>query len=335
MVILVALLIFFYIHESNCYQSHIYHKSTLLSTKLASSASAIEADVIVIGSGIGGMCCASLLSAVGKKVIVCEAHYEIGGCAHEFCMTEDGVVRPTDSSLPESLPLYKFEAGPSLYSGLSQERSANPLKHVFQMIGEEPEWITYDIWTGFFPEAPEGFRQSVGATAFETTLRKYGGPNALNEWKLLSSALRPLAEGVMKLPTVAIRPDLGAIRTIVLPYLVPLFKTIKQGQKLTRPFSKFYEELEIKDSFLKNYMNLLCFLLQGLPDYGTSSAVMAYMVEDLFKPEGQPLSRNHQLIYSPTHLLTHLLTQVCSTFLKEAAARLWLPWNELLLNTVE
>ena len=155
------------------------------------------------------------------------------------------------------------------------------------MIDEEPEWIQYEIWQGFFPEcADSGFRQSVGAEAFEETLRKYGGPNALNEWKTLSSALRPLAEGVMKLPTVAIRPDLGAIKTIVLPYLVPLFKTIAQGQKLTRPFSEFYEELDIKDSFLKNYMNLLCFLLQGLPDYGTSSAVMAYMVEDLFKPNG-------------------------------------------------
>ena len=309
MLLLVLLLIFLCIDDSNGYHASISHKS-ILSTKLASSTSATEADVIVIGSGIGGMCCASLLSAVGKKVIVCEAHYEIGGCAHEFCMTEDGVVRPTDSPVSASLPLYKFEAGPSLYSGLSQERSANPLKHVFQMIGEEPEWITYDIWTGFFPEAPEGFRQSVGAEAFEATLRKYGGPNAMTEWKSLSSALRPLAEGVMKLPTVAIRPDLGALRTIVLPYLVPLFKTIKQGQKLTRPFSEFYEELQIKDSFLKNYMNLLCFLLQGLPDYGTSSAVMAYMVEDLFKPNGHffTSSLTYSFIHSLTltHLLAHL-----------------------------
>ena len=90
----------------------------------------------------------------------------------------------------------------------------------------------------------------------------------------------------MKLPTVAIRPDLGALRTLVLPYIVPLFNTIKQGRKLTRPFSEIYDELNITDKFLKNYLNLLCFLLQGLPDYGTSTAVMAYMIEDLFKPDG-------------------------------------------------
>jgi hypothetical protein len=35
---------------------------------------------------------------------------------------------------------------------------------------------------------------------------------------------------------------------------------------------------------LKNYLNLLCFLLQGLPAEGTISAVMAYMIDDFFKP---------------------------------------------------
>jgi hypothetical protein len=51
-------------------------------------------------------------------------------------MSEDGRVYPTDSkNFPADLPMYKFEAGPSLYSGLSQERSPNPLKNVFQMIG--------------------------------------------------------------------------------------------------------------------------------------------------------------------------------------------------------
>ena len=40
----------------------------------------------------------------------------------------------------------------------------------------------------------------------------------------------------------------------------------------------------ITDPFLKNYLNLLCFLLQGLPAEGTISAVMAYMIDDFFKP---------------------------------------------------
>ena len=41
-------------------------------------------DAIVIGSGIGGMSCASALSHYGKKVLVLEQHYVPGGYTHSF-----------------------------------------------------------------------------------------------------------------------------------------------------------------------------------------------------------------------------------------------------------
>lgn len=41
-------------------------------------------DVIVIGSGMGGMSCASALSNLGKKVLVLEQHYIPGGFTHMF-----------------------------------------------------------------------------------------------------------------------------------------------------------------------------------------------------------------------------------------------------------
>ncbi|MCK9360715.1 NAD(P)/FAD-dependent oxidoreductase [Patescibacteria group bacterium] len=41
-------------------------------------------DAIVIGSGIGGLSVASLLSRQGKKVLMLERHYEIGGYTHAF-----------------------------------------------------------------------------------------------------------------------------------------------------------------------------------------------------------------------------------------------------------
>ncbi|MEI7512786.1 MAG: NAD(P)/FAD-dependent oxidoreductase [Candidatus Uhrbacteria bacterium] len=41
-------------------------------------------DAIVIGSGIGGLSVASILSKQGKKVLVLERHYEIGGFTHTF-----------------------------------------------------------------------------------------------------------------------------------------------------------------------------------------------------------------------------------------------------------
>ena len=67
------------------------------------------------------------------------------------------------------------------------------------MIGEEPDWITYDIWGAFLPEG--SFKVSIGAEPFEDVLRKYGGPTAVSDWRKLAAALRPVADGVMELPT--------------------------------------------------------------------------------------------------------------------------------------
>ena len=50
-------------------------------------------DVIVIGSGIGGLSCAAYLAKVGKKVLVLEQHYIAGGCMHSF--EENGIEHET------------------------------------------------------------------------------------------------------------------------------------------------------------------------------------------------------------------------------------------------
>ena len=41
-------------------------------------------DAIIIGSGIGGLCTAALLSLKGKSVLVLEKHFKIGGWTHTF-----------------------------------------------------------------------------------------------------------------------------------------------------------------------------------------------------------------------------------------------------------
>ena len=41
-------------------------------------------DVIVIGSGIGGLACAALLAKLGRKVCVLEQHYTAGGFTHSY-----------------------------------------------------------------------------------------------------------------------------------------------------------------------------------------------------------------------------------------------------------
>ena len=86
------------------------------------------------------------------------------------------------------------------------------------MIGEEPEWITYDLWGAHLPEAPDGYELSIGAENFKEILRRYGGPSALADWEKLSAELRPLSKGVMGIPSTAVRGDWGLLLTLAAKY---------------------------------------------------------------------------------------------------------------------
>ena len=41
-------------------------------------------DCLIIGSGISGLCCGAMLSKMGKKVLILEKHYMVGGLTHTF-----------------------------------------------------------------------------------------------------------------------------------------------------------------------------------------------------------------------------------------------------------
>ncbi|GBF96586.1 carotene isomerase [Raphidocelis subcapitata] len=228
-----------------------------------------EADVVIIGSGIGGLCCGALLARYGLRVTVCESHSVAGGAAHTF--ERDG---------------YHFESGPSLYSGMdSRGPGANPLAHVFQAIGEDLELIKYNEWNVLVPEGQ--FLTRIGNDNFFGVLDAMGkGPAAKRDWARLQEVMKPLARAATLLPPVAIRFDPGVVVSALGRYLPQLLSGGADALKLTGPFSKILDGT-VSDPFIKNWMNLLCFLLSGLPADGTIAAEVAFMFDQWYRPDCQ------------------------------------------------
>ena len=103
--------------------------SSSTSTSTTSEESS-ETDVVIIGSGVGGLTAGALLAKYGMRVTVCESHpYAAGGALHSW--KRDG---------------YTFESGPSLWSSLGSRPSVNPLGQVLDALDEELELLEYNDW---------------------------------------------------------------------------------------------------------------------------------------------------------------------------------------------
>ncbi|XP_027921200.1 prolycopene isomerase, chloroplastic [Vigna unguiculata] len=233
-----------------------------------------EADVVVIGSGVGGLCCGALLARYGEDVLVVESHDQPGGAAHSF-----------------DIKGYKFDSGPSLFSGLqSRGPQANPLAQVLDALGETLPCATYDSWMVHIPEGQ--FLSRIGPTDFFKDLQQYAGPNAVHEWRKLLDAVLPLSAAAMALPPLSIRGDWGVLSTAAARYAPSLFKSFLQmgprtalgATKLLRPFSEILDDLQLKDPFIRNWIDLLSFLLAGVKANAVLSAEMVYMFAEWYKP---------------------------------------------------
>ncbi|KMZ72585.1 Carotenoid isomerase 1 [Zostera marina] len=233
-----------------------------------------EADVIVIGSGIGGLSCGGLLARYNQDVVVLESHEHPGGAAHSFKIKD-----------------YNFDSGPSLFSGFrSKGLQANPLAQVLDALGETIPCASYDSWMVHIPEAT--FLSKIGPTSFLKDLEKYASVEASREWSKLLNAVLPLSGVAMALPPLAIRGDLGVLSTAGIRYAPSLLKSfIKMGPqgalgatKLLRPFSEIVDSLNLKDPFVRNWIDLLCFLLAGVKSDGVIAAEIIYMLAEWYKP---------------------------------------------------
>nr|ATQ36022.1 prolycopene isomerase-like1 [Sargassum integerrimum] len=205
-----------------------------------------------------------MLSRHGDKVTVLESHYHPGGVAHAFDI--DG---------------YRFDAGPSLWAGMS-EAGTNPLRQILDVLEEEVDWIGYDGWGMHIPEGY--FRFRTGPDAFVEEIRRLGGEDDVRQWKELVEKMRPLLRAAAAIPPLALRGDYWAPLTL-LPYLINALRHAGPGVKaLQGPFTAVLEGTVKKGSFLFRWLDYLSFALSGLPADGTMAAAVIYTIGDLHRP---------------------------------------------------
>ena len=143
--------------------------------------------------------------------------------------------------------------------------------------------ITYDLWGTYLPEGSL-IADAVGADEFFKKLDVCGGPDAKEQWQRLMERIRPLGDAIFGLPPSAIRRDgfVGLTMGRYAPALADVI--IKGGSSLQDPFSKILDEENITDPFIRNWLDLICFLLQGATTKDAPTTLMAYMLSDFYRP---------------------------------------------------
>ncbi|HBB35640.1 MAG TPA: all-trans-retinol 13,14-reductase [Cyanobacteria bacterium UBA8803] len=216
-------------------------------------------DNIVIGSGIGGLTAAALLSRYGKRVLVCESHAIAGGAAHSFHRRG-----------------FEFDSGPSFYCGLGNQRpSLNPLRQVLDILGESLPTIPYDPLGHYhFPEGTfpvysnlERYREAVA----EIT------PQGAKELAQFEKRLLELYAGLQNIPILALRSDWQVIPILIGRYLPALLKLLPQLGTIQSSVGEVMDKT-VRDPWVRRLIDLECFLLSGLKARGTIAPEVAFML---------------------------------------------------------
>jgi len=221
-----------------------------------------ETDFAVIGSGIGGLCCAALLARYGYPVTVCESHTVPGGAAHGF--ERDG---------------FHFESGPSFFTGLSAPESTNPIKQILDLLGERVETVSYDSWNTHLPEGT--FVSSSDRERYHQQLARFCSEQGLEEWRRMEARLDQLAAGLGDLPMAAMRADAGALLSMG-RYVVGMLKNLSAARQFQRSFAWLVDQ-EISDPFLRHLCDFDCFSLSGMDAGGTPLSEMVFMFRERFR----------------------------------------------------
>jgi len=251
------------LQRSRCPGSTRARRGVVVASAAASAAD--EVDVVVIGAGIGGLCCGALLARHGLNVMVCESHTHPGGAAHGF--------ERRSKDYPGGV--FKFDTGPSFFAGLAHSPSSNPLKQVLDLLGEEIDVISYDKWNYILPEGTFVCTGDAAKYREQIGLPQFGGAEGRQQWEALEKRMQPLMMGNDMPMAAALRYDLGAIFTLG-RYLEGLAKMGPVAGTIQGPFRALVET-EVRNTFVKNLIDLECFMLSGQSSRGTITAEMAFM----------------------------------------------------------
>lgn len=250
-----------------------YEKPTYPGTGNGLSGDEGEYDVIVIGSGMGGLTCGALSAKYGSKVLVLESHIKVGGSAHTFTRVHNG-------------EKYSFEVGPSIFEGLDKP-SLNPLRMVFDILEESMPVETYKglgFWT------PEGYwRFPIGdKAAFEKLLMDQcgkDGPKAIREWNALRDRLKTLGGSTTAVALLNLRQDPGFLATTAgaLPFVATHPDVFADLPLTFDDLSKTVDEI-VTVPFVRNFIDLMC-IFCGFPAKGAMTAHILYILERFFEED--------------------------------------------------
>ena len=216
-------------------------------------------DVIIVGSGIGGLTAGSLLARYGYNVLICESHGIPGGAAHSF--TRKG---------------FAFDSGPSFYAGIgSHTASLNPLQQILTVLGESLETVPYDPLGEFhFPEGT--FRAYQENERYCQEIARIT-PQGAKEYQAFVAQMLGLYESLNGIPPIELRADWKLLQVLFPKYFPALLQALPKLPQLGASVGDIRNKT-VQDPWVKRLIDLECFLLSGLKADGTIAPEVAFML---------------------------------------------------------
>ncbi|WNJ20665.1 NAD(P)/FAD-dependent oxidoreductase [Pontibacter sp. G13] len=212
-------------------------------------------DVIVVGSGLGGMTTAALMAREGKSVLILERHYTVGGYTHVF-----------------KRPGYEWDVGIH-YVGEMNRKHALTRKLFDYVTDNQLEWADMgDVYD----------RVVIGDQTFDFV-------KGVSAWKAQMKAYFPEDQSAIDAYVDLIFQTTSASRTYFLDKGLPNLAHKVAGTFLRKGFKKFYDRttLDVLQSITDNPLLIKVLAGQygdyGLPPGESSFAMHAVLVKHYFQ----------------------------------------------------